>query len=196
MYFRHLTPDEAIAHRDLVIAREPHRLALLEQWMRDTGGPLDEMDASVASLVPLWDWFIGFVDDGCPGVRRDGRPDWYDVAHYLELHQRQANPATEEFWVAQFAAESLEHYLFGVCARLDPTARWELYERTNPDPTDIFCHSTGIQVAGDWTLPASNIVSVGTSRLINEGPESRAREPINLRRVFEARTPEGWAIDR
>ena len=68
-WFDRLTPAEAREYCDAFAALGPTRLAELSSWVRETGGPWDELDASLASLVPLWGWFVRFAGAGCPGVR-------------------------------------------------------------------------------------------------------------------------------
>lgn len=54
MYFQKTTREQAEELARHVMALEPVRLRELAVWMHATGGPLDEMDGSVDSLVPLW----------------------------------------------------------------------------------------------------------------------------------------------
>src|SRR5690554_1974525 len=65
----HLTSRvQALEFRDYVRAREPFKLQELARRIVASGGSVDDLDASFASLVPLWAWFINFAQAGCPGV--------------------------------------------------------------------------------------------------------------------------------
>lgn len=132
MKIRDFTIEQAEALRDFIIRREPARLSDLAYWMRDTDGPIDEMDASLDSLIPLWKWFVWFVNSGCPGVPEAARPESFQrYVPNLNTEQRQFLGSHALRWRAAFASESLEHYVMAVLRRLDGSARWEVF--SDPD---------------------------------------------------------------
>ncbi|MEZ0492960.1 hypothetical protein AB2L28_12025 [Kineococcus sp. TBRC 1896] len=106
------------------IGQHPLLLQELATWVRDTGGPRQELDGTLASLVPLWSWCVRFLDAGTPGVPNtvrdfiwldDGKPDGYD-----------------EF-LRYYVAEALEAYVSLVVQRVLPAARWEVLKRGRRD---------------------------------------------------------------
>src|SRR5690554_4479177 len=61
------TPQQAATYLRYVAAREPHVLQFFARSMAQSGGPVDDMDASFASINILWDWVVDHVNAGCPG---------------------------------------------------------------------------------------------------------------------------------
>src|SRR5665647_2683982 len=109
--------EEFCAH---VVAREPYRLRDLAERMRATGGPVEAMDASVDSLVPLWEWFVGYLLAGCPGVPGgdvvSAAPFPSDGSLDGDRDRRRG-----------VACEGVQHYLRLVVQRLFGRAPWEVY---------------------------------------------------------------------
>lgn len=153
--FAEVSWDQAVAYRDHMRAREPYRLRDLARWMGSTGGPLEAADASFASLVPVWQWYVGFVLDGCPGmdlrlrmpfVTAEGNPEGWpgDRGELPSLRAR-----------AQAAAIGIEHYVRLVWQRYDPPAPWEIYVTPRRARTpDLIHHSTGVRMSdgGIWVV--------------------------------------------
>jgi hypothetical protein len=112
-----------------LVAREPYRLRDLAVRMRDTGGPVEAMDASLASLGPLWEWFVEYVLADCPGVPEDVRlsrwPRAGDESAEVRVERRRAS-----------AAEGLEHYLRLVLLRWQAPAEWTVVVTSN-GPFDL-----------------------------------------------------------
>jgi hypothetical protein len=144
--------QQAVAYRDHVRAREPYRLRDLARWMAATGGPLEAADASFASLVPVWQWYVSFVLAGCPGidprlrmpfVPAEAMPDGWpgDRGELPSLGGR-----------AQAAAIGIEHYVRLVWQRYDPPATWEIYLTPRRARTlDSIHHSTGVRMSNGTT---------------------------------------------
>ncbi|WP_448061093.1 hypothetical protein [Cellulomonas hominis] len=154
--FVYVSWEQAVAYREHVRAREPYRLRSLAEWMAATGGPLDAADASFASLVPVWEWFVGFVLGGAPGMdlrlrmpflTAEAMPDGWpgDRGEVPELGAR-----------AQAAAVGLEHYLRLVWERYDPPAPWEIYVTPGRARPDFNHHSTGVRKSNGntWIVDA------------------------------------------
>ena len=145
------TDEQAQSLCDFIIRREPARLSDLAYWMRDAGGPVELMDASLDSLLPLWEWFLGFVNSGCPGVPEYARPESFQrhvPNQFLDERHFGAHPALH--WRAAFASESLEHYLMAVLRRIDPTAHWAVYsgsELRRVGAVDVHQQWTGIRMS-------------------------------------------------
>lgn len=117
-----LTPAQAAEFRDHVVAREPYLLRELASWLDQTGGPIDAMDGSVASLVPLWEWclemaqadFLGLTDGLAPST--DPGLTMLTDRTYGELVRMSA-----------VVGERLMHYLRLVVTRLHPATEWGVY---------------------------------------------------------------------
>lgn len=168
--------EEFCAH---VVAREPYRLRDLAQRMRATGGPVEAMDASVDSLVPLWEWFVGYLLAGLPGVPDDARPSRAGVF---------APRTSDDVQMLRdaVACEGLEHYVRLVLERLFGQAPWTVLD----DRRDFRHHETVVK------LPAGFFQPVTLVTLASNAQEDRrsARRPHALREhlllALEAAAPE------
>lgn len=176
--FAHVSWQQAVAYRDHVRAREPYRLRDLARWMAATGGPLQAADASFASLVPVWGWFVGFVLDGCPGLDPRLRGPFVTA---------QANPGG---WPgdrgepisaggrAQAAAIGLEHYLRLVWQRYDPPAPWEIYLTPPRARTlDFIHHSTGVR-RSDGAIWVIDSIYTSASNVVDDHVHARRPEAL------------------
>jgi hypothetical protein len=130
----------AIEIRDYLRRWEDTKLANLAHWMRDSGGPVDQMDASVKSVDLLGIWFEKFVGDGCPGLPTDGIPQVEGMPAQL----------TAELSRGFYAASHVDAYLKRVAQRIDPMASYEIYE--DPKPRGSIRHlATGVKLGtGDF----------------------------------------------
>lgn len=167
MFFAQLPFEVAVAYRNHVVAREPYRLRDLAERMRDTGGPLAEMDATVASLVPLWRWFVQYVLDGAPGVPDDASPsilrfEWTDGPGPLgAVHRRGA-----------VAVEGIEHYARLVMARVDPPSDWGVHvTRRRGRTVDGNHHQTGV-VRSDGEVGMIGHINVGVVGILEGEPRA------------------------
>lgn len=175
-----VSPVDAQEYRDAVIVRESDRLAQLSGWVRDTQGPWDDLDASVDSLVPLWQWYVDFLEADCPGVPRGlvGQ-DWVD--------DEVPRPARG---YCTYTAEAIGHYLMLVCRRMDPSATWQVHETI---PQDILFQNTGILLSnGVCVIPDVFVVSMMRRVLTPSDKQySDSRRPEALRDVFVRWAGEG-----
>ena len=126
--------------------KEPGRLSELSSWIRATGGPWEEMDASLASLVPLWQWFHGFMADGLPGI-----PLGASLRQYVYTAD---DPATEGGKIG-YAVETLGHYLMQACRRVDPAAAWVVDRR----PSSMTSQRTGIGLSNKNIIFPSKFIN-------------------------------------
>jgi len=168
-----LATEDAETYRDAVIAREPGRLGELSGWVQGTGGPWDELDASVESLRPLWAWFMGFVADRCPGI-----PVGTAVQGWILAEDEDVPPLLR----IGYGLEAMEHYVMLVCRRVDPAATWVMDR--HQQSTDF--HETGIELSnGVWFSPASVLGSMA-SRVIGQRDQAAAllSDRNDLRRVI------------
>jgi hypothetical protein len=119
------TSDQAREFCAHVIAREPYRLAMLARWMDGTGGPIASMDGSVDSLLPLWSWFLQFIQDDLPGVDEDVLPSsWPTPTGFEDDGPGVAESLSRERRIA-YVSESLAHYVRMVIERDTGRAWWE-----------------------------------------------------------------------
>ncbi|HMO11835.1 MAG TPA: hypothetical protein PKB06_10125, partial [Actinotalea sp.] len=127
------SPERAAEFCAYTVAREPWFVAELAQWMVATGGPIEEMDATAESLVPLWEWFVDFVDAGVPGLPEDAV--WARCPEVDDRLLMRARPAAER--VMHYVRLVLEHY--------QPTAQWTVLAG---DPGYAHFQDTGVPWPG------------------------------------------------
>ncbi len=144
--------------------------------MRDTGGPLEQLDASLDSLVPLWSWFVAFWDAGLPGVPAQARPDdWIDDGVGVDV------PDLDAALRSLYAADDVGHYLHLVLRRLDPTAHWAVFPPNPRFPPNRDQH-VGIRVRPDvYVIPTiflGNMVGGLRIGLARERPPTVLREVL------------------
>ena len=116
--FKDLTPAEAEVYRAQFAADGPARLAELARLLVADGVPLDEFDATVPSLGPLWRWYQSFVTRDFPGIAADAVGRRATVETPVASVPRLA-----------YAAEILAHYMYEVAATCFRDVSWV----TNPD---------------------------------------------------------------
>ncbi|WP_456787770.1 hypothetical protein [Cellulomonas sp. P5_C5] len=173
MDFPTLSLAQATEFRDHVVAREPYLLRELAQWMVATGGPVDQMDASLASLVPLWEWYVELARADFRGLT-DGLTPSTDP----ELLMPSDEASRERIRQSLVGGDRLVHYLRLAVTRLHPDTSWQVYRgplgarerdhhqtelvlRGRKDPHRPKGQDWGVQL--HWALPASN----GVIRLNN-----------------------------
>jgi hypothetical protein len=160
-----------------LVAREPYRLRDLAVRMRDTGGPVEAMDASLASLGPLWEWFVAYVLSDCPGV-----PDDVRLSRWPRLDDDSAKARAVRRRAA--AAEGLEHYLRLVLQCWEPPAEWTVLVGNN-GPFDLARHEPGITRPQGSIIPTGFLL--GLAQAIPEntrgarGPEELLRQVVIIR---------------
>jgi len=166
---------DALAYRDAVIAREPARLGELAGWLTESGGPLEEMDASLESLLALWPWYIRFVEADCPGIPADAVGQWSVHDDTLPRPTRGRR---------HYSSEAIGHYLMLVARRLDPSAAWQ----PNPDSEGYRYQQTGILLRTKAFVIPDVLMDTTISRAVELPPHRAAshREPEELQRVFLA----------
>lgn len=194
MSFVRVSLQAATELRDHIRAREPFKLQMLARWMRDTGGPLEQMDASFESLVPLWGWFVGQLEADlptvCAGVRASiTDPSWEDLerqrdfyAYYTArnlMDKAEADSALRSIETGRgrrtaYALEPLAHYLRLVVAREHPQAVWEVWTSGGDRVIDSRHHEVGIFL-GERSMFFTGVLNrcAGDARRGKEG----AREP-------------------
>lgn len=167
--FEDTTREQAEQFRAHVEAREPYRLGDLAERMAATGGPVEAMDASVESLVPLWEWFVGYLLAGLPGVPEDALPSRAILVDEVSAEDR---------WRRRLglACEGLEHYARLVVERLHGQAPWVVLE----DHRDFRHHETLVRLPVGY-LDTGIILGVAGNA---ERDRFDARAPAALRLRF------------
>lgn len=146
--------DQAIIYRDFIRDRHHERLRDLAWWMHESKGPIDEMDASLASLDELYKWVNRFRESSMRGVPADpdvaADPRWETFV----LRDGDIVPATAAGMVherrREYVVENLEHYLLLVAQRVDPSASWEAFIEKKARVHTIRHNETGIGLNGGW----------------------------------------------
>jgi hypothetical protein len=143
--------------------------------MKSSGGPIDLMDGTPASLTPMWEWYLRMVDEGFPGTREDAVPSSIRFLGY--------NDSPSELNRASYVAESLEHYLFLVTDSLSGDARWEVAPgRATGTIVDDETNRTGIVSSGFRFLAAEELLSRLALRAVQRKPV--VRDPRLLETFF------------
>ncbi|TBN57977.1 hypothetical protein EYE40_11545 [Glaciihabitans arcticus] len=99
-------------------ALQERRLRLLAYWMNRSDGPLTSMDGTLDSADELREWFVTFVESGCPGIPEDARPRLsYDgsVLPYSDENR------------AWNVAEMITPYWKMIYAKVDPSAHYSIH---------------------------------------------------------------------
>ncbi|HWU31244.1 MAG TPA: hypothetical protein VN108_00145 [Marmoricola sp.] len=170
-----LSSADAEAFRDHVVRRTEARLIDLARQMKSSGGPIDLMDGTPASLTPIWEWYVRMVDEGLPGTREDAVPSSTRFLGY--------DDSPSELNRAGYVAESLEHYLFLVADSLSKDARWEVSPgRASGAIIDDETNRTGIVSSGFRFLSAQELLSRLALRAVQRKPV--VREPRLLENFF------------
>jgi len=147
-------PDEAAdAHLQWVVETEIPFLADLAAWMQATDGPLAHADGSFHSLDVIGDWFIHFLDEGCPGVPRNARPAPFTDQDYL-ASDAVLSADDEAIAVALYAAQAIGRYHRPVFATLDPEAHWAVFRKKAPRGRTYLDHNeVGIEYTVEQREP-------------------------------------------
>ncbi|UZN02437.1 hypothetical protein [Cellulomonas sp. S1-8] len=166
-------------------ARAPYRLCLLAEVMRDTDGPLDQMDASLESLVPMWEWFTTLAMAGYPDVPTDV-PSLYEpriAAHvlpeYADLARRRA-----------LLCEGLMHYIELVIKGVDQGARWDLWLQKGR--VRMAQHQEPVvRLSNGSSIRLTNLAT-GMAYQYEKGQVQGARDPLALRNTIAEDLPSSW----
>jgi len=182
-----LSSVDAEAFRDHVVRRAEARLIDLARQMKLSGGPIDLMDGTPASLTPIWEWYVRMVDEGLPGTREDAVPS---STRFLGYDDSPSEPNR-----AGYVAESLEHYLFLVANSLSGDARWEVSPgRATGAVADDESNRTGIVSSGFRFLSAQELLSRLALRAVQR--KSVVREPGLLENFFRDQSTLPTAVSK
>jgi len=92
--------------------------------MHETGGPVSQMDASLQSLIPLWDWYLERFYVGFPEVAEGALPSKARTLGWTPSSPLEAR--------AGFALEPFSHYLFEILKAYDGSAEWVISPIEDP----------------------------------------------------------------
>lgn len=114
-----LTREQANRHLAHAENTREFRLTELAHWMAASGGPIDEMDGSLASVEPLWKWVQTFIDsDAAKMIPAEWRTDesigfgFIPAVKYRRRH---------------YIAQALPSYILEILQRLEPSTHFSLY---------------------------------------------------------------------
>lgn len=110
-YLPHSREEEGLRYRDWWISGAHDRLSDLAWWMRQSGGPVGTMDATIASLYELRAWAAPYLAAGMPGVPPvDAFPDY-----------RAWRSSSPRHWALHGA---IDEYVLRALRGLDPEVAW------------------------------------------------------------------------
>lgn len=118
MRFSELSLADAERYRACIEADGPVRLFELARLLEADGVDLGQFDASVESLVPLWEWYMRFAAADYPGVPVDAVP------RVDAVEDGGADSAR-----SVYASEFLMHYLFQVARTYLRDVAWVVEKR-------------------------------------------------------------------
>lgn len=143
MSFHEISEAEADRFLRHVRRTDEVRLAELARHVVAGGGPIDMLDGSIDSLLPLWSWFSAEVEAGLPSIPDDATPD---VSVFF---------GEERFPAArvQYAAQGLAHYLLRVVRVRHPDAEWGLFPHKKRRARSASNNATGIVFGPEGWYP-------------------------------------------
>lgn len=138
---RDISPAQAQEWLQFNRAAGPQRLHALAQWVVNTGGPIDKLDSSLASLDTLWAWFLDFMGSGLeeqiPAVSQSDQASAFDF--------------TSTDGPLALAAEALAEYTLQVIRQTHPDANWSLFPHENhPGVPMLYENEVGVSTQGEW----------------------------------------------
>lgn len=161
----HLVSEEsADSYLEFVRRIGPVKLGDLAHLMAGSAGPVERMDGSCASLLPLWEWFLQFRNDGLPGVPANATPSYAQFLGYDAIpHPR-----------SQFVGEAIAHYLVEVIRGRFADARWGFDEALHENT--ISYHEPKVLTPSGWW----DVESIGTRFARSAEEREAARVPGRL----------------
>lgn len=115
--------------------------------MHESGGPISKMDASLESLVPLWEWYLERFHAGFPEV-----PDGAVPSKARTLGWSPSSPLEAR---VGFALEAFSHYLFEVLNAYDGSAEWVISPIDDPGVLEF--RTTVIATPLQASIPGEDI---------------------------------------
>jgi hypothetical protein len=170
--FADLSPAAAEAYRAQVAADGPARLFELAQRLTSDGIALDEFDASIPSVTPLWRWYVEFARADFPGIHADAQP-----------RKESVEPQGSGVARAGYAAELIVHYLFEVARRCLTGVEWV----TDPNVDTGDYQRTAVHYVDDdgyRGLEYLDRAIAGTTQMFLQGIREECAEPDYLTNAF------------
>jgi len=128
--------------------------------MAETGGPIEEMDGTLDSLIPLWDWYQARVGAGLPEIPKGAMPS---TATFFGW------PASDTIeGRASYAFEPFAHYLLEILRKYDGDAHWVL----SPSKTSRYIdfRSTVVSTPLQPKVPAEDVAQNLAMNLLTGRP--------------------------
>jgi len=160
LLLNHLTLGQGQRWLAFVKQSRPACLTRLAQLMHASTGPIEEMDGSLGSLDPLFEWLVGFIEhDGFGLIDHAERgPTSIALGHERRTTDWTGEPIPwtpiEVLW------SPIEAYVFEVARRIDPSASLELWPRpprSRIGYTDD--NRVGVMFGGEWKIIDSFVMS-------------------------------------
>lgn len=118
--FWQLSRADARRLNDFIARSERRWLAQLAHWVSGTGTPVQQFDFSVASLEPLWEWWVSFERDELEHVPPAMLPEFAVALRGTASDVEEDRVGVRRAWLRT----ALMHYIAATIRRYDPSAHW------------------------------------------------------------------------
>lgn len=185
---RDWTFAQASRLREHYVEREPRMLSELATWVRATNGPITQLDGSIASLVPMYEWYVQFVDAGSAGIPRWARSSMHDPNNPLL-------EASDVVHAGRYAAQAVQHYLHIGVETVGGRSPWSVYVDPRHGRRELRHHSICLPRRAPMPLfPDAGIAEpwsiLAKPPSLEQRQIDRARDPETLRRAVAL----GWDV--
>ena len=160
LMLHHLSTGQGKRWLAYVEQSQPGHLTRLAQLMHASSGPVDDLDGSLQSLDPFFEWLVWFIDhNGLDLIdRTEQGPESIALGH-----ERRTIDWTGEAipWTpVEVLLAPVEAYVFQVARRIDPSAHWDSWPRpprSRIGYTDD--NRVGVVFRGEWKIIDSFVMS-------------------------------------
>lgn len=171
-----MTRQQAVEFRDFVERWIPVGQQDLAHFIDATGGQIGQLDGSVGSLIPLWEWMLGQVSNGIECIPAG-----------LEIPIVDGGVTTGGIEGSRgraiYLAQCMGAYLYLVCEAVDQTVSLQVFDRPYRKVQDIRHFSTcAVTAAGEWI----DLQGLASSQIV-AAVRGKADDRSDLRRVFLTR---------
>ena len=172
--YDNLSMEQATEYKNFVSEWIPVGLADLADFMRATGGPIEEMDASIGSLTPLWSWALLQVSSGVDVV----------PAGLMSpaLSARITEPGHEEHQLRSrilYFGHCIGAYLTTVCFEADSGAELVVFQKVAKGAAvyHLF-HAPCVQTSAGETADLISLGVTVTAQIVAGYPFSKTEDRI------------------
>jgi hypothetical protein len=165
LMLHHLSPGQGKRWLAYVEQSQPGHLTRLAQLMHASTGLVDDMDGSLHSLDPLFEWLVWFIEhDGLDLIDRSEQ----GPASIALGHERRTIDWTGEAipWTpVEVLWAPVEAYVFEVARRIDSSAHWDSWPRP-PRSRIVYTddNRVGLVFRGEWKIIEAFVLSATPRR--------------------------------